>query len=129
MIESILKDKFVKFFRFSINDIQKFFEFVDLFIEILSLKEQIVYKLFLVYFDFLVGINLIIEKLFYNMREKWILRVYNYKEIKQCFLLFKFFVDFVREMSCVRNDLSFFFIEIMNILQKFICLFFLVVKI
>lgn len=129
MIESILKDKFVKFFRFSIKDIQKFFEFVDLFIEILSLKEQIVYKLFLVYFDFSVGINLIIEKLFYNMREKWILRVYNYKEIKQCFLLFKFFVDFVREMSCVRNDLSFFFIEIMNILQKFICLFFLVVKI
>lgn len=68
MIESILKDKFVKFFRFSIKDIQKFFEFVDLFIEILSLKEQIVYKLFLVYFDFLVGKNLIIEKLLYNMR-------------------------------------------------------------
>lgn len=120
MIESILKDKLAKFPRLSIKDTQKLFELADLLTEILSLKEQTAYKPLLAYFDSSVGINPIIEKLPHNMREKWISRAYNYKETKQCFPPFKFFADFVREMSRVRNDPSFSFTETMNTPQKFI---------
>ncbi|XP_078311581.1 uncharacterized protein LOC144618784 [Crassostrea virginica] len=114
-IESVLKDKLLKFPKIGFKDSLKLYELTDLLTEILSLKEQPMYQPLLAYFDSSVGVNPIIDKLPNGLKEKWISRASKYKETNgQCFPPFQFFVSFVKEMSRVKNDPSFSYSEIVS---------------
>ncbi|XP_048755537.2 uncharacterized protein LOC125666410 [Ostrea edulis] len=119
-IQSLLKDKLAKFPKLNFKDSLKLYELADL-CEILSLKQQPMYQPLPAYFDSSVGVNPIIEKLPNYMKEKWVTRASRYKETnRQCFPPFKFFVDFVKEMSRVRNDPSFSYSETGNPPMKYV---------
>lgn len=87
--------------------------------EMKFLKEDLKYSVMLVYLDLFLGIRFIILKFLYGLQEKWINRVMKYKfEYQIVFLFFGVFVDFMKEMSRVKNDLSFVYYIDVNYNEK-----------
>lgn len=73
---------------------------------------------FFVYYDLLVGINLIVKKLFINIQEKWMNEVNKYKQkYSVVYLLFFVFVMFVNNIVKICNDFSFIY-DIINSVQQ-----------
>ena len=89
----------------SLCDGKKLCELADLLTEIAAVKEDPIYSTLLAYFDSSSGILPILRKLPLNIQEKWITRaaVFN-RQSGQPHPPFKFFVDFMMEMSQIRND-------------------------
>jgi hypothetical protein len=112
MIESVLKSRLTNFPRLSNRDNIKLYELSDILSEILCVKNQDEYSSLLAYFDSSVGVKPVVEKLPYSLQEKWTTRAARYKtQHKTSFPPFSFFVDFVAEMSRVKNDPSFIYMN------------------
>ena len=89
----------------SLCDGKKLYELADLLTEIAAVKEDPIYSTHLAYFDSSSGILPILRKLPLNIQEKWITRAAVFKrQSGQPHPPFKFFVDFMMEMSQIRND-------------------------
>ena len=105
LIEAALKSKLDKFPSLTNSDSKKLYELADILSEIASAKDDPAYSCLLSYFDSSTGILPIVKKLPHNIREKWISRASTYKRhTRSSYPPFKFFVDFVLEMSQIRND-------------------------
>lgn len=81
---------------------------MDNLAEIEAIKEDPNYSSLLSYFDSSSGINPIVNKLPFNIQEKWTKRALNYKTKKIVpYPPFSYFVEFLQEMSKIRNDPGF----------------------
>ena len=108
MIESVLKSRLTNFPRLSNRDNIRLYELSDILSEILCVKNQDEYSSLLAYFDSSAGVKPVFEKLPYSLHEKWTTRAARYKtQHKTSFPPFSCFVNFVAEMSRVKNDPSF----------------------
>lgn len=67
LVEYVLKIKFRDFFRIINWDSKWLYELVDILVEIEVIKEDLNYFVLLLYFDLLFGINLIVNKLLFNI--------------------------------------------------------------
>lgn len=63
MIDSVLKVKFLFFLKLLNKDWKKFYDLVDIFVEIEVLKEDDMYGFMFLYFDIFIGIGFIVCKL------------------------------------------------------------------
>ena len=100
--------KLNKFPKFTQKDNKELYELVDILSEIESIKENSKYYSLLAYFDSLSGVLPILNKLPYNIQEKWTNKASQYIREKQVtFPPFTYFVKFIRELSQIRNDPSF----------------------
>lgn len=61
-----MKLKLDRFLLVFINDGKKFYDLVDLLIEIVVIKEDFIYVIFLLYFDLFSGILFVVKKLLMN---------------------------------------------------------------
>ncbi|XP_062602313.1 uncharacterized protein LOC134264026, partial [Saccostrea cucullata] len=105
LVEAALKSKLDKFPSVSISDSKKLYELADLLTEIDSVKEDPTYSTLLSYFDSSSGILPVVRKLPVNIQKKWITRASAFKRHSgQPHPPFKYFVDFIMEMSQIRND-------------------------
>lgn len=90
------------------KDNKKLYELVDIMIEIESLMANPQYTVLLSYFNSSSGVLPIINKLPYNIQEKWTMRAANYKKQHSVsFPPFSLVLNFVKEISKIRNDPSF----------------------
>lgn len=80
MVEVFIKYKFNLFLRFGNKENKKLYELVDIMIEIELLMGNLYYFILLLYFNFFLGVFFIIYKFFFNLQEKWMMRVVNYKK-------------------------------------------------
>lgn len=105
LVEAALKSKLDRFPLVSINDGKKLYDLADLLTEIAAIKEDPTYATLLSYFDSSSGILPVVKKLPMNLQEKWITRAAAYKRHSGLpHPPFKFFVEFIVEMSQIRND-------------------------
>lgn len=78
---------------------------MDILAEIEAIKEDPNYSALLSYFDSSSRINPIVNKVPFNIQEKWTMRASNYKTKKSVpYPPFSYFVEFLQEMSKIRND-------------------------
>ena len=109
VIESALMKKLDAFPTISNKDTHKLRELGDLLKELEAAKAE-GFLPGLMYLDTARGVNPIVEKLPFSMRERWIGQGSKYKEVYQVpFPPFSFFVDFVCSQAKTRNDPSFAF--------------------
>ncbi|XP_038159402.1 uncharacterized protein LOC119795453 [Cyprinodon tularosa] len=109
VIESALFKKLDSFPKITNKDNRKLRELGDLLMELLSAKED-GYLPGLAYLDTARGIKPILEKLPYNLQEKWITQGSKYKEDhKVGYPPFSFFTSFICYQAKTRNDPSFAF--------------------
>ena len=108
LIESSLKAKLNSFPKLTNRDSKKLYDLVDILSEIESLKENPKYAVLLAHFDSSAGIFPIANKLPYSIQEKWTTRASGYKtRLDVPYPPFPYFVQFVQEMSRIRNDPGF----------------------
>ena len=107
-VEASLMAKLNSFPKLTQKDNKRLYELSDILCEIESVKEDSRYQALLAYFDSSSGVLPILNKLPYNIQEKWTTRASHYKREKQVtFPPFTFFVKFIRELSQIKNDPSF----------------------
>lgn len=108
LVETALKSKLQNFPKLTLKDSKKLFELSDVLSEIECIKENPKYTTMLAYYDSSSGIIPIINKLPYNLQEKWTTQAANYKtKHGVSYPPFSFLVSFVQEMSKIRNDPGF----------------------
>ena len=109
MIEKALFDRVEKFPKINSRDYPKLREIGDLLQELASAKRE-GYLPGLACLDTARGLNPIVEKLPWNLQEKWISKGSNYKLAHNLlFPPFTYFADFVSREALIRNDPSFSF--------------------
>lgn len=107
-IESTLKRKLNNFPRLTNKEPKKLYELSDLVSEIESLKEDPEYCSLLGYFDSSSGVTPIVNKLPYNLQERWTTSAIKYMERNHVhYPPFSHFAQFLREQSKIRNNPSF----------------------
>ena len=107
MVEESLKKKLRDFPTLTPKDNKKLFDLADIVTEIESIKQDPQYAALLGYYDSSSGVNPIVYKLPYGLREKWITQASKYKQTHNVpFPPFSFFAKFLRDISKVRNDPS-----------------------
>ena len=103
LVESALRHKLVNFTKFT--DMKKLYTLHDVLNEIETAKRQPNYRDIFAGFDSSVGIKPILQKLPHTLQEKWMTRANMYKQThKVLFPPFGKFVNFIGEMSRIRND-------------------------
>ena len=107
-IEASLKTRLDKFPPLTSRDNRKLFELSDLLLEVESAKADSKFATSFAVYDSSSGVNSIVNKLPRDIQQKWITRAAKYKQDHLVtFPPFSVFVDFVREISKVRNDPAF----------------------
>ena len=107
MLENTLKRKIKDFPSLTNKDSKKLFDLSDIVSEIESLKSNEKYASLLAYYDSSSGVTPIVNKLPYNLREKWITQASNYKKNHNVpFPPFCYFATWLRDLSKIRNDPS-----------------------
>ncbi len=107
VIENALLRKLEEFPRISNRDGQRLRELVDMLLELESAKTG-GHLPGLAILDTARGVNPIIEKLPFNLQERWITHGAKYKEDHRVsFPPFGFFVQFICDQARIRNDPSF----------------------
>ena len=97
-MESALKTKLDHFPRLTIKDNKQLYELADILAEIEAVKENPKYATLLSYFDSSSGILPIINKLPYNIQEKWTTQASNYKKRYDIsYPPFSFLVQFLQD--------------------------------
>ncbi|XP_048747853.2 uncharacterized protein LOC125660050 [Ostrea edulis] len=105
MVEAALKKKIEQFPKLNNRDNERLFELADILAEIDSVKENSTYSSLLSYYDTSSGVLPIIQKLPYSLQEKWTSRAVRYKKNHSAiFPPFSEFLDFIQEMSYIKND-------------------------
>ena len=103
LVESALRHKLENFTKFT--DMKKLYTLHDILNEIEAAKRQPNYRDIFAGFDSSVGIKPILQKLPHTLQEKWMTRADRYKQThKVLFPPFEEFVNFIGEMSRIRND-------------------------
>ncbi|KAI4896990.1 hypothetical protein NFI96_001373, partial [Prochilodus magdalenae] len=106
-METALFNKLERFPKFSNKEPKQLRELGDLLLEIQAAKED-GFLPALAYLDTARGINPILEKLPFNLQEKWMVHGTKYKEEHHTnFPPFSVFADFIRAEARMRNDPSF----------------------
>ena len=109
VIEHALLKRLEEFLRISNKDPRQLRELGDLLQELESAKWSSLPP-GLAYLDTARGVNPIVEKLPYNLQEKWVTQGSRYKEQQRvAFPPFCFFVQFICSQAKTRNDPSFIF--------------------
>lgn len=107
-MESAFKTKLDHFPRLTIKDNKQLFKLADILAEIEAAKENPKFATLLSYLDSSSGILPIINKLPYNLQEKWTTQASNYKKRYDIsYPPFSFLLQFPQDMSRVRNDPGF----------------------
>lgn len=107
-MELALKTTLEQFPRLTIKENKRMYELADILAEIEAAKENPKYSTLLSYFDSSSGIIPIINKLPYNLQDKWTTQASNYKKKNNVsYPPFTFLVQFLQEMSRIRNDPGF----------------------
>ncbi|XP_056020363.1 uncharacterized protein LOC125680242 [Ostrea edulis] len=105
MIETALKQKLYSFPKISSKEPKKLYDLLDILTEIESVKENPTYAILLSYFDSSSGVIPIINKLPHGLQEKWVSQAARYKkQFNVPFPPFGFLVNFIRELSTMKND-------------------------
>lgn len=108
MIYTAILKKLNDFPKLGLKDYAKLYELSDILGEIESLKEDPKYATMLAYFDSSVGVSPIVNKLTYNIQEKWTTRANVFKKTHSVtFPSFWVFTEFISEQAKVKNDPSF----------------------
>ena len=108
MVEAALKRKIEQFRKLNNRDNERLFELADILAEINSVKENPTYSNLLSYYDTSSGVLPIIQKLPHPLQEKWTSRAVQYKKKHNAvFPPFGEFLDFIQEMSYIKNDPGF----------------------
>ncbi|XP_055998870.1 uncharacterized protein LOC130047575 [Ostrea edulis] len=108
MVESALKQKLANIPKLTDKDNKRLYELCDVLSEVEALKEDKKYALLLAYFDSSAGILPVLNKLPHSIQEKWTNHAVNYiKRNDVSFPPFSVFVEFMRDISRVKNDPSF----------------------
>ena len=103
LLESTLKARLSNIPDLNIR--KNLYELHDLLCEIQAVKTIDKYSVIFAYLDSSLGIKPIVQKLPRYIQEKWITRVVNYKkQLNVLFPPFSEFVNFIGEMSVIRND-------------------------
>lgn len=107
-VEASIRSKLLSFPKLGNKDHQKLYDLSDILMEMQFLKEDPKYSAMLAYLDSSSGIRPIISKLPYSLQEKWTNRAVKYKkEHDAVFPPFEVFVDFIKDISKVKNDPGF----------------------
>nr|XP_034318941.1 uncharacterized protein LOC105335138 [Crassostrea gigas] len=108
MVEATIKKKLDSFPKLSSKEMNRLYDLLDILSELESTKSDVHYSQLLSYFDTSSGINPIVNKLPYGLQEKWTTRASMYKkQYKVPFPPLSVFIDFIRDMSEVKNDPAF----------------------
>nr|XP_034305596.1 uncharacterized protein LOC117682359 [Crassostrea gigas] len=108
MVEATIKKKLDNFPKLSSKEMNRLYDLLDILSELESTKSDVHYSQLLSYFDTSSGINPIVNKLPYGLQEKWTTRASTYKkQYKVPFPPLSVFIDFIRDMSEVKNDPAF----------------------
>lgn len=103
----IAMKKLSKVTKLNNTDTQQWYELADILSEICTLKSEAQYSTALASFDSSVGVMPVVAKLPFNIQEKWLAKVYNYKEeYGVLYPPFQEFVKFVNIQAKIRNDPS-----------------------
>jgi hypothetical protein len=105
MVETALKHKLDRFSNISYKEPKRLYDLLDILTEIESVKENPRYAILLSYFDSSSGVTPIINKLPHGLQEKWVSQAAKYKkQFNVPFPPFGFLVNFIRELSTMKND-------------------------
>ncbi|XP_062592960.1 uncharacterized protein LOC134254474 [Saccostrea cucullata] len=108
MVEFALKQKLANVPKLTNKDNKKLFELSDFLSEIEAVKDNIEYSALLAYFDTSSGVVPIVNKLPHAIQEKWTTHAVNFKRKHNVsFPPFSVFVEFIRDISRVKNDPGF----------------------
>ncbi|XP_062594010.1 uncharacterized protein LOC134255492 [Saccostrea cucullata] len=108
LVESSIKQKLMSFPKIASKEVKKLYELVDIVVEIDSLKKDEQYCSLFASYDSSAGVNLIVNKLPYQLQEKWTNEASRYKEQHNlAFPPFHIFSQFLEKMARVKNDPSF----------------------
>lgn len=108
MVEFALKQKLSNLPRLTNKENKRLYELCDILSEVEAVKEDEKYPALLSYFDSSAGILPVLNKLPHSIQEKWTNHAVNYKKKQNVtFPPFSLLVEFMREISRVRNDSSF----------------------
>lgn len=108
MIHAVVLKKLNEFPKLGHKDSAKLYELSDILSEIESLKEDPKYATLLAYFDSSVGVSPVVNKLPFNLQEKWTTRASNFKKVhSETYPRFWVFTEFIREQAKIRNDPGF----------------------
>lgn len=108
LVKSSIKQKLMCFPKITVKEVKKLYDLVDIVVEIDSLKNDEQYSSLFASYDSSAGVNLIVNKLPYQLQEKWTNEASRYKEQHNlAFPPFHFFASFLERMARVKNDPSF----------------------
>lgn len=108
LLESSIKSRLSEFPKLTGKDSKKLFELADLLSEVQLRMEDPTLNRSLAYLDSSTGMRPIVAKLPINLQEKWTTRATNYNlQNGVTYPPFTYLVQFVTEMSRIRNDPSF----------------------
>lgn len=108
MVEATIKKKLDNFPKLSNKEMNKLYDVLDILTKLVSTKFDVHSSQLLSYFDPSSVINTIVNKLSYGLQEKWTTRALTYKkQYKVPFPPLYVFIDFIREMSELKNDKAF----------------------
>ncbi|XP_061190337.1 uncharacterized protein LOC133198227 [Saccostrea echinata] len=108
LVESSIKQKLMSLPKIASKEVKKLYELVDIVVEIESLKKDEQYCSLFASYDSSAGVNLIVNKLPYQLQEKWTNEASRYKEQHDlAFPPFHIFAHFLEKMARVKNDPSF----------------------
>ena len=108
IVEASLNKKLESFPKLSVKDPKRLFDLVDILDEIQGHMKNPAYRDLLSYMNTSRGVIPIVNKLPHNLQERWTTKAAKYKfDHNVPFPPFSYFVDFVREISKVRNDPGF----------------------
>ena len=112
MLDEVIKKKLRDFPTLTNKDNRKLLELSDLVSEIESLKLEPKFAALLAYYDSSSGVIPIVNKLPYNLKEKWVSQAANYKKCHNVpFPPFCHFAQWLRDISKIKNDPSLSFIQ------------------
>lgn len=119
-VEASIRSKLLSFPKLGNKDHQKLCDLSDILMEMQFLKEDPKYSAMLAYLDSSSGIRPIISKLPYGLQEKWTSRAVKYKKKHDAvFPPFEVFVDFIKDISKVKNDPGFNYEQDANSTDRF----------
>ena len=107
LVETALKRRLTNFCEITNNDLKRLYDLADLLTEIQARLEDPIHHRSLCYYDSPGGMRSIVCKLPYNIQDKWTNLASNYDKRHRTYPPFSALVEFVHEMSRIRNDPSF----------------------
>ena len=105
LVKHAIVSKLKHFSVINSKESKKLYELVDILSEVEALKKDSRYALQLSYFDSSEGMLPIVQKLPYNIQEKWVTRAaYFKKNNSDRFPPFSYFLEFISDIAKIRND-------------------------